>query len=244
MRFFGTENDLNHILANNEDSEDELENFSTSNYVAMTDIRSIFQNGQSDFVIATLNIQSINAKFDNLYAIVNNLSASGQYFGAICLQETWLTSDADVTLFEIPGYKLIHQGSRCTRHGGLIIYLHEQYCYQVRHLYSSSDIWEGLFIDVTGHNLRKRLTIGNIYIPPHDNDDNTNVETFIDEMSPIIDKLKKKIAMPRYQAILISIFFKSMNEKNMTISSIWYARIIFTPRLCSPPVLSKLLIAF
>ena len=156
MEFAGTENDLNHILSTFVDSEDEINNFSTSNYVAMADIQSIFQTGQSDFVIATLNIQSINAKFDNLYAIMNNLSASGQYFGAVCLQETWLTSDADVTLFDIPGYKLIHQGSRCTRHGGLIIYLHEKYCYEVRNLYSSSDIWEGLFIDVTGHNLRKR----------------------------------------------------------------------------------------
>ena len=62
MRFSGTENDLNHILSTFEDSEDEIENFSTSNYVATTDIQSIFQNGQSDFVIATLNIQTINAK--------------------------------------------------------------------------------------------------------------------------------------------------------------------------------------
>ena len=72
-----------------------------------------------------LKIQSTNAKFDNLSAIINNLSASGQYFGAICLQEAWLTSDADMTLFEIPGYKLIHQVSRCTRHAGLIIYLYQ-----------------------------------------------------------------------------------------------------------------------
>ena len=69
IRFSGTENDLNHILSTFEDSVNEIKNFSTSNYVAMTDIQSIFQNGQSDFVIATLNIQSINAKFDNLYAI-------------------------------------------------------------------------------------------------------------------------------------------------------------------------------
>ena len=76
--------------------------------------------------------------------------------------------------------------------GGLIIYLHEKHCYQVRHLYNSSGIWEGLFIDVIGHNLRKQLTTGNIYRLPHDNNNNTNVETFIDEMSPIIDNLKKK----------------------------------------------------
>ena len=192
MEFVGTENDLNHILSNSVDSEDEINNFSTSNYVAMADIQSIFLTGQSDFVIATLNIQSINAKFDNLYAIMNNLSASGQYFGAVCFRETWLTSDADVTLFDIPGYKLIYQGSRCTRHGGLIINLYEKYCYEVRNLYSSSGLWGGMFIDVTGHNLRKRFTIGNIYRPSHDNNNNKIIETFINEMSPIIDKLKKK----------------------------------------------------
>ena len=46
-------------------------------------------------------------------------------------------------------------------------------------------------VDVTGHNLPKRLTIGNIYRPSHDNNNNKNIETFINEMSPFIDKLKK-----------------------------------------------------
>ena len=32
-----------------------------------------------------------------------------------------------------------------------------RYCYKVRNLYSSFDIREGLFIDVTGYNLRKQL---------------------------------------------------------------------------------------
>ena len=191
MGFAGTAKYLNHILSIFVDSEDEMNNFSTSNYVSMADIQSIFQTGQSDFVIASLNIQSINANIDNLYTIMNNLSASGQYFGAICLQETWLTSDADMTLFDIHGYRLIHQGSRSNRHGGLIIYLHEKYCYEVRNIYNNSDIWECLFIDVTGHNLRKRLTIGNIYRPPHANNNNKNIETFINEISPIIYKLKK-----------------------------------------------------
>ena len=82
-------NTLNHILSNFVDSEDEISNFSTSNYVSMADIQSSFQTRQSDFVNATPNIQSINAQFDNLYKIMNDLSTSGQYFGAIRLQETW-----------------------------------------------------------------------------------------------------------------------------------------------------------
>ena len=65
MELAGTENDRNHILSF-VDSQDEINNFSTSNFVAMADIQSLFQTGQSDFVIATLTIQSINAMFDNL----------------------------------------------------------------------------------------------------------------------------------------------------------------------------------
>ena len=63
VKFAGTENDLNHILSTFVDSEDDINNLSTSNYIAMADIQSIFQTGQSDFVIATLNKQ-INAKFE------------------------------------------------------------------------------------------------------------------------------------------------------------------------------------
>ena len=137
--------------------------------------------------ILILNIQSINAKLDNLYPVINNLSSMGLYFGAICLQETWLSSDADVSLLHIPGYELIHQGSRCTRHGGLVIYLHEQYTYKLRNMYTRSDIWEGLFIDVSGLNLHRPITIGNIYRPPHNNNNNANIEKFIEEMSPIIN---------------------------------------------------------
>ena len=119
----------NHILSTFEESEHEIENFCDSRDSELSDITSIIKEDEKDFTILTLNIQSINAKFDNLYPVINNLSSMGLYFGAICLQETWLSSDADVSLLHIPGYKLIHQGSRCTRHGGLVIYLHEQYIY-------------------------------------------------------------------------------------------------------------------
>ena len=87
----------------------------------------------------------------SLGTIFSDISFKIQQFHPACLQEAWLTSDADVTLFDIPGYKLIHQDSRCTTYGGRIIYLHEKYCYEVKHLCSSSNIWEVLFIYVAGH---------------------------------------------------------------------------------------------
>ena len=59
-------------------------------------------------------------------------------------------------------------------------------------MYTQSDIWEGLFIDVSGQNLRRPITIGNIYKPPHNNNNNANIESFIEEISPIINTLQKE----------------------------------------------------
>ena len=87
-----------------------------------------FQNSHSEFIILSLNVQSIHTKFNQLYPIVSKLSSMGLYFGAICLQETSLASDADLSLLQLPGYNIIHQVSKCTKHGGLIIYLSEMNC--------------------------------------------------------------------------------------------------------------------
>ena len=188
----GTENDLNHVLSTFVDSEHEIPNFCHSRYIDMSEIQSIFQNNYSEFLILTLNIQSVNAKFNNLYPIINNLASQGLYFGAICLQETWTSNDSDLSLLQLPGYQLIHQGSKCTKHGGLIIYLNDNYSYKIRNLYNGSNIWEGLFIDINGGNLCRTFTIGNIYRPPHDNNNNINIQQFISELSPIIEILQSE----------------------------------------------------
>ena len=125
----GTENDLNRIMSNFVDSEDEIMNFCESRYIDMCDIESAFRNNQNEFVVLSLNIQSIKAKFDNFFAIINRLSSLGIFFGAICLQQTWLTANADLLLLQMPGYKLIHQGHICSKHGGLLIYLNDDFTY-------------------------------------------------------------------------------------------------------------------
>ena len=126
------------------------------------------------FLLTKLIIQSVNAKFNNLFPVIDNLASQGLYFGAICLLETWTTTDSDLSLLQLPGYHLIHQGSKCTKHGGLMIYLNDNYSYKIRNLFTKSNIWEGLFIDISGGNLCRTFTIGNIYRPPHDN--NANIQ--------------------------------------------------------------------
>ena len=110
-------------------------------------------------------------------------------FSAICLQESWLTDDSDLSQYQLPNYNIIHQGKKCSGHGGLLIYLHKRYSHVVRKLYSSSDFWEGLFIDISGGNLSKHITLGNIYRPPKLNNNDLSIATFIDEFAPILSKL-------------------------------------------------------
>ena len=188
----GTENDLNHVLSTFVDSAHEISNFCNSRYVDMSELQSLFINNGKKFLILTLNIQSVNAKFNNLFPVINNLTSQGLYFGAICLQETWTSNDSDLLLLQLPGYQLVHQGSKCTKHGGLIIYLNESYSYKMRNLYTSSNIWEGLFIVINGGNLYRTFTIGNIYRPPHDNNDNVNIQLCVSELSSIMEILQSE----------------------------------------------------
>ena len=55
-----------------------------------------------------------------------------------------------------------------------------------------SSTWEGLFIDVSGENLTRPLTIGNIYHPPHNKNNNETITKFINELTPIVEELQKQ----------------------------------------------------
>ena len=100
-------------------------------------------------------------------------------------------------------------------------------------------MWEGLFIDVNGHNLTKNLTIRNMYRPPHDKNNNKNIEKFIDEISPIIDIIQKENG---YAAIVgdFNINLLQVNEREK------YAEFLdlmctnnFFPRITLPTRIAK-----
>ena len=64
-----------------------------SRYVAIDNSDSIIpQNVNGTFSIISLNIQSLNAKFDSFVAYLSLLEENDVSFSAICLQETWLTA--------------------------------------------------------------------------------------------------------------------------------------------------------
>ena len=77
----------------------------------------------------SLNIQSINAKIDELRILIENLRLKNCHFSAICLQEYWLSEHSNLSQFDIDDYTLISERKLCCGHGGLIIYLRNNFDY-------------------------------------------------------------------------------------------------------------------
>ena len=187
----GTENDLNHVLSNFVDSEHEIPNFCHSRYVDTSEVQSLFQNNR-EFLILTLNIQSINVKFNNVFIYFKSSITSHRNIYNL---GPFVCKRPGLPVILICRYHNSLDTNSFTKVTAVLsmvvsnMYLNENYSYTIRNLNNSSNIWEGLFIDINGSNLCRTLTIGNMYRPTHDNNNNVNIQ-FISELSPIIEILQ------------------------------------------------------
>jgi hypothetical protein len=169
----------------NTESE-EIEMVRHSPYYNLDNIPAI---NSDHFSVLSINIQSIRAKMDNLLILVSSLKELNIEFSAICIQESWLSTDSDTSLLQIPDYECISQGYKVSSHGGLMIYLHDKYDYNLISCSPSSNTWEGIFIKVYGCLLRSPVILGNVYKPPKQNNNNNNIQTFMDDFFPIMQLL-------------------------------------------------------
>ena len=96
---------MHHIKSNN--SEDnlngEIELIKHSSYYPDGNIPNAVNINANTFNIPSLNCSNLNAKFDELNIKLQQIHNNGTEIHAICLQETWLTNDADTSLFQIDG---------------------------------------------------------------------------------------------------------------------------------------------
>ena len=65
------------------------------------------RNKKEHFIILSSNIESVSAKFDELTIFINNLREVDFEFGAICLQECWLSENVDLSHIQLEGYTCI-----------------------------------------------------------------------------------------------------------------------------------------
>ena len=177
-------NNLLNLLKDLENYEEMVSICSESPYIETEHLSDYMQKFKNYFTLLDINIQSLNAKFDSFVAFLNDLCNANIYFSAICIQETWLKTPNDKNFFNIPNYNMFSLQPTCTSHGGLIIYVHEKFQVKELNLYKTSTLWEGLFLELSGGGLTKKLKLCNIYRPPRDRND--EIDGFLSEFTPIV----------------------------------------------------------
>ena len=187
-------NDLNTLLSS-DDIDHDIDFTSLSPYVTIEQLPAYISRIKDNFSVLTLNCQCINAKFDDLYVVLQELLKSGNFnFSVINIQETWIKSgddgsSPDVSLFNLPGYKTFALGASCSSKGGLLCYVLDSINAYQKLAIDKSNIWEGLFLDLEFDSTS--LLIGNIYRPPRFNNNNQSIAKFISEFSPIVENISK-----------------------------------------------------
>ena len=110
-------------------------------------------------------------------------------FSIICIQESWLTKQEDLSQIQLEDYTCISLGKNSSTKGGLIVYVHTRYNYKVFQLIKN-ETWEGQLIEITGVGLIKSVIVGNIYRPSRDL--NVKYKQFIEEFSLLLSQLDCK----------------------------------------------------
>ena len=102
-----------------------------------------------------------------------------------------MSKGPDASLLSLENYHLISKGKQCSAHGGVAIYLHEMYNYNIINV-SDSNMWDGQFIEITGNSLdvnNEKLIVGNIYRPPRQNV--SDIDNFVEEITMIFQTLQR-----------------------------------------------------
>lgn len=139
-----------------------------SPYTNLNGLINVMKEKVDIFKCLSLDIQSLNAKIDQLRIYIEEFSLANYKFDAICIQETWLADGSSVSHLQIEGYILINFPCVLTSHSGLAIYLSHEFQYQILDIQQSLSLsWECLFISIELPG-NKTLTLGNKYRPPRE----------------------------------------------------------------------------
>ena len=180
---------LIHLLDSN-DAEDNKEAhiLKHSPYYGETDFSKLLVE-KTGLSILSVNIQSVNAKFDEFQAFINRMNVLNP-ISAICLQECWLSDADNVSMFNLENYEMIFLPKSCCAHGGLIIYVHNQFqCTVMSEVKVQSSGWEYLCVKISHRKPKSKIyVLCNIYRKP--NEIVNDLDAFTNELSSLLSKIK------------------------------------------------------
>ena len=183
------QNSLVNILQETE-TDFELDTIGSSPYYSLDNLPSDIRSNDTNLLTLSLNAQSILSKFGSLEIMMQVLRNQNIFPDAVLIQESWCRNDDYLHMIEIEGYTCLNQGFKCSSHGGLITYIKSKYSTKVLPICPDSRIWEGLFVEISNEDEKNsKFIIGNVYKPPRNNNNNENIQTFINEFEPILNYL-------------------------------------------------------
>ena len=193
LRYRGglSNNNLVEVLKNMDNIDETIALCSESPYISLDNSALYLERLKNKFVVLDVNIQSLNSKFDSFTLFLDDLASHDFYFSAISIQETWIDNTFDnLEIMQIPNYHPIFLPSTCSSHSGLVIYIHNSYQFNKLDLYTPNSVFEGLFIEIEGGGLEKKVILANIYRPPRDR--NSDIRTFLDLITPILSNITRR----------------------------------------------------
>ena len=78
-------------------------------YYNVEDFSEFLDKHKTKLTILSLNIDSLNSKFDDLCILVNTLAKSNTLINIICIQEARIRQGTDIEHLKLDGYSMIGQ---------------------------------------------------------------------------------------------------------------------------------------
>ena len=167
----------------------------TSQYYDINELKDFLKTNQKKLTIFSLNIQSLNSKFDIFSQLIDELYIEKLEFSILCLQEAQLSPGRNYEHLNLEkyGYNFIYKpySDQCSVKGGLAIYLKNYLCYNDVKMVSHCQMWEGLFLNIKVNKYDAPIIIGNIYRPPKNNNCHNSIDNFLKEFKTELYKLIK-----------------------------------------------------
>ena len=160
---------------------------SESHHFSVDELFSRISRFSFPFNVLSLNIECLNAKWEDLLLTLNFMKEKDCYPSIIALQETWLEY-VDSDYFSIQGFEPpIFLPRYCGAKGGLIVYVGEGFTYSELELEIKSTYFESLSIEIKHKESDFSVAFTNVYRPPRGNNNNDMMIKFIEDFKNIVD---------------------------------------------------------
>ena len=144
---------------------------SECDYYTDSELNAMHVNKQSTSCISTLSINCriISKKFDNIESSLKSLDNKCDFVG---LSETWLKTNDNSDIFNLPDYTLLSRPRADKRGGGVGFYVTDKTSFKVRDDIVMNPVkcqYESLVIETVMHDHKVSICV--IYKPPESNTD-------------------------------------------------------------------------